>query len=133
MNTIRYTIAVLCLGFAFTTLSMAGMPAALGMGAGAPGAGGSTLGDTLNESAGEAPVGGGEVEGQVDGTDDQSIVSVALNSVTFFMSFASAIAAMPTALTALGLPWYFAAPAGSFMVVVASVGILQFISQREWF
>lgn len=128
MQTVRYALAALLLATTFSIANTAGLPAVYGMEDEAPT--GSTLSEQMDQAAGSGPVAGDGISGQVDGTDDQSIISVALNSVGFLLSVATGVALMPITLQSMGLPSYAAIPLGTAMVIIISIGILEFATQR---
>lgn len=87
--------------------------------------------DSLNDSASRVGPGSGPAAGPVSNTDS-SLVGLIVSGWTSFVEIAGAVALLPVTLVNLGFPAWFAAPAGVFAQFVIGVGLVQFVSNREW-
>jgi|APHM01.1.fsa_nt_gi hypothetical protein len=84
----------------------------------------------VNKSAGGSPVAQEELESNRRGTEDGSIVDLVLSSAGDIAKFVGLVAILPVTLQELGFPTWFAAPVGSLVTIIVSIGLIQFVSGR---
>ncbi|RLM53194.1 hypothetical protein DVK02_14995 [Halobellus sp. Atlit-31R] len=90
------------------------------------------LEDKANESAVNRDEGEG-FEGSAAGADDESnIVSFVLNGGSAVMSLATFVLDFPAVLQSFGAPAWFADPLGHLAQLLASIGVIQFITNRVY-
>lgn len=87
--------------------------------------------DELQQQANESQVQQG-FNGSAKGADEGDIVGVILRGVDAIFKYAGMIVLLPLELNSMGFPWYLAYPGGLFLQVVASIGLVQFATNRNW-
>lgn len=94
------------------------------------------LGGELDEKAGESAVGvngsGGNLSASRSASDEGSIVGLVVSAASNLFNFVGLVALLPTTLQKLGFPAWFALPVGATVSIVASIGLIQFISGRRY-
>jgi len=118
---------VLALGFSFALMAGSGIgPAVFG-----ENPGDSEARKTLEDIGEEANVSdqGDElgVSADVGGDNEPTLVGFAISGGQFMIKAVGAVALLPLTLTRLGLPSYFALPAGGLAQFIATIGLYKFI------
>jgi len=73
---------------------------------------------------------GSGFEGSAGGGDESNLVSFIINGGQAVMSVATFVLFLPVGLESLGAPYWFAWPMGLVTQLVASIGIIQFVTGR---
>ena len=122
--------------FAVMMLGISGfMVSASGFGAIADGGGGGTAATVVGErvqSEGQNSSLKEGVNGSAIGSTDNSIIGMVFSSVAEIVRYASLAVTLPLLLRDMGFPAWFAFPIGGLVSIVVSVGLLQFVTGREW-
>jgi len=130
MRTIAALVFVLALGVSFSIVSATGLAGVLGADR-APD--GSQVEQNLDESAGQSPVGDDDaLAGGVSQTGDANLIGVIITAGELAADFAAGVILLPVTLSNLGLPLYAAAPLGLFIQTITGIGVIEFLSNREW-
>jgi len=125
MRTLFFAVAILCIGLSGALLTGSGFNALID-------AGGSTAGiqQQVDTAANNSSVGSEGLEGSTQGTDDSSIVGIVLSSAGEIARFIGLAVVAPMALISLGFPAWFAIPVGGVVSLIASIGLIQFVTGR---
>ncbi len=87
--------------------------------------------DALNESADNVGPDGQPVEGPVS-TGDSEVIGLIASGLGTLFGLAGSVALLPVTLTNLGLPAWFAFPAGALAQIVVGVSLIEWATNREW-
>jgi len=128
MRTIAVVGLVMCFGVAFALMAGSGVGAQI---FGVDASGQPTI-DALEDSGSDADVSEEGVSGDVAGDNEPTLVGFAISGGSFIIGLISAVALLPVTLGNLGMPIYAAVPFGLAAQVIATVGLYQFITGREW-
>jgi hypothetical protein len=120
----------LSLGIAVLMIQGSGYAATV---SGNPTSGLGPLGDSVQEQANSSVASnqGDGLAGQASGSDEP-LISFILSGGGAILSTAKLVATLPVALISLGAPVWFAVPVGGLAQIVVGIGILQFITNREF-
>lgn len=70
--------------------------------------------------------------GAASSENDGDVVGMIISGISAFFSYAGMVVLLPLELQNMGFPWFFAYPAGLFLQIMASIGLVQAASNREW-
>jgi hypothetical protein len=91
------------------------------------------LQDELRDTNNQSDLSNGTVvEGSRETGGQGSIVGIAIGGAQKLLRIVQLVALLPRTLIQLGFPVWFAAPVGGVASLIASVGVIQFISGRIW-
>ena len=74
----------------------------------------------------------GGLSADVAGDNEPTVVGVALSGGQFADELVGAVALLPVTLIGLGFPAYFAVPIGGVAQIIAFIGLVQFVTGREY-
>jgi hypothetical protein len=86
----------------------------------------------INQRANQSAAGTGNFSADRGGTDEGSIVGLVVSGARDIVQFTSLLALVPITLDQIGFPQWFALPIGGVLQIVISIGILQFVTGREF-
>ena len=90
------------------------------------------LENELNQTANESAVGQEEFEGSRRGQGESSIVGLVVSGARNVGKIIGLMLMLPVFINNLGFPWWFAAPVGFVTQIMASIGLIQFTTGKEW-
>lgn len=127
MRTITVIGVVLGFGVAFGMMSGAGVDQAIfGLDSGAIDGG---TEQALSDISSDAD---GNISADTAGDNEPTVTGFAIQGASFVMAAASAVGLLPITLVNLGFPTYFAYPVGAAAQIIAFIGVLQFLTGREY-
>lgn len=134
MRTIGVVALVLCFGVAFAVVGGSGIGAEI---FGVSDSEDAETARTLDKVAKEADTKSdddeeGGISGDVGGDNEPTVTGFVFSGATFIVRLVGAVALLPITLINLGWPAFFAVPIGGAAQIVATVGLLQFITGREY-
>lgn len=89
-----------------------------------------SLESEVNETANESVGGFDQLSGSRSGEDEGSIVGIVVAGARNIGKLIGMFALLPVTMTNLGFPVWFAAPVGIVLELIASIGIIQFVTGR---
>jgi hypothetical protein len=87
--------------------------------------------DQLDDSAAQANPNDEPISGPVS-SGESDIVGLIANGSSAIVDFAAAVVLLPITLIKMGFPAWFALPIGSVAYLIAGVGAIEFVTNREW-
>jgi hypothetical protein len=88
--------------------------------------------EEVDQRAAESAAGSGNFSADRGGTDEGSIVGLVVGGAQDIVQFTSLVALLPITLNQLGFPGWFAFTIGGVLQIVVSIGILQFVTGRQF-
>lgn len=130
MRTLFAVFVMVSIGLAAFMMSASGFNALIG----AEGGSAVDVGEGIQDTANNSTINGsdGKLEGSSVGSSDTTIIGMIFSGVGEVLRFAKIIVAMPMVLKDMGFPLWFSVPVGGTASIVASIGILQFVTGRIW-
>lgn len=123
---------LLCFGVAFALLSGSGVATSV-FGESAAGAETTkTVGQVADNSSVDGSGNESGIRADVTGDNEPTVTGVALAGGQFAVRLVGAVALLPVTLMRLGFPAYFAVPIGGVAQILAFIGLIQFITGREY-
>jgi len=123
---------ILCFGVAFALLSGSGVATSV-FGQSADNAETTeTLGDVADESSVDSSENESGLSADVTGDNEPTVTGIALAGGQFAVRLVGAVALLPVTLVRLGFPAFFAVPVGAVAQTLAFIGLIQFITGREY-
>lgn len=129
MRTNFIIMSVMALAIAGLFMSASGFNAVAGVGQNPTGG----IGDEFSDKAGESDaIGENEsFSGTRAGGESSSIVGLVLGGARKIATMLSMVVLLPRTLANIGFPAWFAGPVGTIGSLLASVGLIQFVTGRD--
>jgi hypothetical protein len=89
-----------------------------------------TVDDRVSEQANESTLENGSVSGEKAPGDDASIISLVISGGQRIAEVIGMVVLLPMTLINLGFPPWFAVPVGAPATIIASIGVVQFVTGR---
>jgi hypothetical protein len=115
----------LSIGVAGALISGSGFSALVGQG--------NPVGDAtsaVDKQAGQSNLENGSISGEKAPGDDASIISLVISGGKRVAEVVGMVALLPMTLIDLGFPAWFAIPVGAPATIIASIGVIQFVTGR---
>ncbi len=129
MRTVPVVMAVMALGVSFALVSGAGVGDIIfGLDSPPQDPG---IYEGIEAGAAEASPESG-TQADVGGDNEPTTVGIALRGGQFLMSMITMVAVLPVGLMRLGFPSFFAIPVGSVAQIIVFIGVIEFVTNREW-
>lgn len=128
MRTIAPVMIVLVLGVSGGMLSMAGFAGAWGLESG-PDVGGAA--DKVEKTGQSVDPSERVAVGPVVSAE-AAIVGLVIDAAQTVTNVVGAVLFLPLTLLDLGFPRWFALPIASLAYIISTVGVLEFVTNREW-
>jgi len=132
MRTLFPVLAMVAIGLAAFMMSASGFNAMVGLGQDGSAPAAVEVGEDIEGIKNNSTFSGNDskLEGSAQGSGDSTIVGMVFSGVEEVMNVAGMVVMMPMTLKDMGFPMWFAAPVGSTASIIASIGILQFVTGR---
>jgi len=125
MRTQSVAIGVICLAVAAAVFQFAPLPGIAG------GAGAGIDTGPVSDQANDSEVAEG-FNGSARTKGEGSLIGTIISGGQSIIQIASLAAVVPSLLLDLGLPWWFAEPVGWIATIIGGIGVVQFVTGREY-
>jgi hypothetical protein len=90
------------------------------------------LTENVEQAANESPAGTGNFTADRGGTDEGSVVGLIVSGAQDTLNFVQLALLLPITIRELGFPGWFAFTIGPSLQLIVSIGILQFVTGRQF-
>jgi hypothetical protein len=88
------------------------------------------INEKVNKKAENSTLKDGDLSGEDAPSDDDSIISLVIDGAQEIANIIGMVTLLPLTLINMGFPSWFAIPVGAPITIIASIGLVQFVTGR---